>query len=62
MVLTHRSVKGMEKKTVTDEWWQHTLGSLKVNDLRKTDLTDRDSWNLSQNKRIQKEEILPSNF
>lgn len=52
----------MEKKTVTDEWWQHTLGSLKVNDLRKTDLTDRDSWNLSQNKRIQKEEILPSNF
>lgn len=62
MALTHRRVKGMEKKTVTDEWWQQILGSLKVKALGKTDLTDRDSWNLSQSERIQKEEILPSNF
>lgn len=52
----------MEKKSVTDEWWQHTLGSLKVNALGKTDLTDRSSWNLNQSENIQKEKILPSNF
>lgn len=34
----------MEKKTVADEWWQHALGSLKVNALGKTDLTGRASW------------------
>lgn len=40
MTLTHRKMKVMGKKIVTDEWWQKILASSEMNALVKTDLTE----------------------